>query len=67
VFSSRTWGRVARTTELAYPGSDVGIGIGPIEGQSIPVAEMNYGTGESRVVRPDGRFALECEKSRFAV
>jgi len=45
----------------------VGIGIGPIEGQAIPVAEMNYDTGEVRVVSPDGRFALECESSGINV
>jgi hypothetical protein len=40
VFSTRTWERVARSTELAYPEGGVGFGIGPIGGQAIPVTEM---------------------------
>ena len=67
VFSTRTWERVARSTELAYPVDGVGIGIGPIEGQAIPVAEMNYDTGQMRVVSPDRRFVLECESSGVGV
>jgi hypothetical protein len=67
VFSTRTWERVARSTELAYPEKGIGIGIGPIAEQSIPVTEMNYETGEMRVVDPHGRFVLECESSGIAV
>ena len=67
VFSNRTWERVARSTELAYPEGGVGVGIGPIEGQAIAVTEMNYDTGEMRVVSLDGRFVLECESSGIAV
>jgi hypothetical protein len=67
VFSTATWERVARCTELAYPVGGVGVGIGPIAGQAICVAEMNYATGEMRVVSPDGRYVLECESSGIAV
>jgi hypothetical protein len=67
VFSTRTWERVARSTELAYPENGIGIGIGPIAGQAIPVTEMNYETGELRVIDPGGRFVLECESSGIAV
>ncbi len=67
VFSTQTWERVARSTELAYPVDGVGIGIGPIDGQAIPVTQMNYNTGEMRVVGPGGRFVLECESSGIAV
>src|SRR4051812_26746331 len=63
VFSTRTWERIARSTELAYPRGGAGEGIGPIAGQIISVAEMNYDTGEMRVVSPDGRFVLDCESS----
>jgi hypothetical protein len=42
------------------------MGIGPIDGQSIPVTEMNYETGEMRVVSLDGRIVLECESSGIA-
>ena len=67
VFSTRTWERVARSTELAYPVGGVGVGIGPVEGQAIPVTEMDYDTGEIRVVGPEGRFVLECESGGIAV
>lgn len=67
VFSTRTWERVARDTELAYPEHGIGIGIGPIDGQAIPVTEMDFDKGEMRVVSPDGRIVLECESSGIAV
>ena len=67
VFSTRTWKRVARDTELAYPEGGVGIGIGPIAGQAIPVIEMDFNAGTMRVVSPDGRIILECESSGIAV
>ena len=67
VFSTQTWERVARSTELAYPLGGIGVGIGPIDGQTILVAEMNYETGKMQVVDPDGRFILECESSGISV
>ena len=67
VFSTRTWERLARSTELAYPKRGFGVGIGPIDGQAIAVTEMNYDTGEMRVASPDGRIILECESSGIAV
>jgi hypothetical protein len=67
VFSTRTWERMARNTEPAYPVAGVGVGIGPIAGQLISVTEMNYDTGEMRLVSPDGRIVLECESSGIAV
>ncbi|MHB1561623.1 MAG: hypothetical protein ACYC61_29590 [Isosphaeraceae bacterium] len=67
VFSTRSWERLARDTELAYPVGGVGVGIGPIDGESIPVVEMNHDRGEMRVVDPRGRFVLECESSGIAV
>jgi hypothetical protein len=67
VFSTRTWERVARSTELAYPTGGVGVGIGPIDGQAIPVSEMDYETGHMRAVSLDGRIVLECESSGIAV
>jgi len=67
VFSTRTWERVARNTELAYPEHGVGIGIGPIRGQAIPVTEMDSATGQAKAVSPDGRIVLECESSGIAL
>lgn len=67
VFSTNTWERVARSTQLAYPANGIGVGIGPIDGEIISVTEMNYDTGEMRVTDPQGRFILECESSGIAV
>jgi hypothetical protein len=67
VFSTRTWERVARDIELAYPIGGVGVGIGPLKGQSIRVTEMDYDSGQMRAVSPDGRFVLDCESSGIAV
>jgi hypothetical protein len=67
VFRTTTWERVARDKSLAYPKDGIGIGIGPIDGQRIPVAEMNYETGEMSITSPDCRFKLECESSGIAV
>lgn len=67
VFSTGTWERVARDIELAYPVGGAGIGIGPIAGQAIPVAEINDATGEMRAVDLGGRFVLECESRGIAV
>ena len=67
VLSTRTWELVARSTELAYPTGGLGVGIGPIAGQVIPVTEMDYATGHMRTVSPDGRFVLECESSGIEV
>lgn len=67
VFSTRTWERVARDAELAYPERGIGIGIGPIRGQAIPVTEMDYQSGHMRALSPDGRIVLECESDGIAV
>ena len=67
VFSTHTWERVARDLELAYPTGGIGIGIGPVNGQSISVTEMNYESGHMQAVSPDGRIVLECESSGIAV
>jgi hypothetical protein len=67
VFATRTWKRVARDPGLAYPESGVGVGIGPIEGQSIPVTEMDYDLERMQLVSPDGRTTLDCESSGITV
>lgn len=67
VFATDTWDRVARDATLAYPEDGVGFGIGPVEGQNIPVTEIDYDTGRMRVVSPDNRFVLECESSGIKV
>ena len=67
VFQTSTWTRVARDKKLAYPKGGFGIGIGPIDGQAIPITEKNYETGEMTIVSPDGRYLLDCDSSRIRV
>jgi hypothetical protein len=67
VFRTDTWERVARDYELAYPEDSIGIGIGPIEGQPLPVTGMNFNTGEMLLVSPSGRYVLECESSGISI
>jgi len=67
VFSTRILERRGRSTDLAYPELGIGVGIGPIDDQALPVTEMEYGLATMRVVSPDGRIVLECESSGIAL
>ena len=67
VFSTSTWERVVRDYELAYPEAGLGIGIGPIAGERIPVTQMDYLKGAMRFTSADGRITLDCESSGIAV
>ena len=67
VFSTTTWQRVARDYTLADPEAGSGIGIGPIEGQTIPVTGMDDVKGAMHLTSPDGKIALDCESGGIAV
>lgn len=58
VYRVGTWERLARDIELAYPEGGVGVGIGRIAGQQIPVAEINYDTGVLELPTPDHNFSI---------
>jgi hypothetical protein len=62
VFSTKSWKRVARDYDLGYPKNGVGIGIGPIDGQCIPVTEIDYSTGVLLLTSPDGKIHLRYEE-----
>ena len=66
VFSTQTWERVARNYDLAYPEAGQAIGIGPIEGESISVAELDSDHPIS-VTTPDGKLTLECTSSSIGL
>lgn len=63
VFSTNTWERVARDYEVIYPNDGKCLGIGPIDGEIISVAEMDFQKDAMSLESPDGRIALECESS----
>ena len=54
VFDTRTWQRVARDSNHAYPVDGDAVGIGPLAGQRLAVAEIDYDTSmmENAVVGP---------------
>ena len=61
LFATDTWERIARDTALAYPVDGHAIGIGPIEGSSVPVTELDYSTGTLQWTSQDGltKFVYE--------
>jgi hypothetical protein len=63
VFSTDTWKRVARDYAVVYPEAGKSIGIGPIDGQSIQVTEMNFDKGTMKLTSSEGRIVLDCESS----
>ena len=67
VFSTGSWERVARDTQLAYPKTGVAHGIGPIEGVPVPVQEIDYDTGQLRFSSPDGRLSFEYEDGTLTI
>jgi hypothetical protein len=58
VFDSTTWKRVARDDAKAYPVRGVGIGIGPIDGEHVPVKEIDYQSGVVNLRSPTLEFEL---------
>lgn len=66
VFSTSTWDRVARDRELAYLIGRIAVGIGPVEGQSIAVNELDS-DHPIRLTSPDGSYNLECTSSEIAI
>ncbi len=67
VFSTTTWERIARDSTLAYPTNGCAIGIGPIEGLSIPITEIDYYTGILRFSGPSGFTSFEYESGTLTV
>lgn len=67
VFSAVTWQRVARDTMLAYPQNGKAVGIGPIDGQFIEVAERNETREQMIVMSPDGKYRLLGESDGITI
>jgi hypothetical protein len=67
VFATATWERVARDYDLSYPADGVSTGIGPIDGQAIPVTEMDFQKGSTRLTTADGKMTINCESSGISV
>ena len=67
VFSTETWERVARDGQLAYPVAGIALGIGPIDGISIPITEKDYASEQLRFVSPDGKLKFEYESGTLKI
>ncbi len=67
VFATSSWERVAGDSSQAYPESGRAIGIGPIDGASIPVKEKDYDSGVLRFSSPDGKLSLEYEDGTLTI
>ena len=67
VFSVTSWERVARDENLAYPENGKAIGIGPIEGQIIDVAERDENHEQIKMLSPDGHFNLLGESDGITI
>ncbi|MBL9162827.1 MAG: hypothetical protein JNL18_08855 [Planctomycetaceae bacterium] len=66
VFDTDSWQRVARDSTLAYPVEGRAIGIGPIAGDSIRVAQLDS-EHPIIILSPDGRYELHCESSGIGI
>jgi hypothetical protein len=42
-------------------------GIGPIDGQAIPVTEMDFQKGSMRLTTSNGKMTINCESSGILV
>jgi hypothetical protein len=69
VFSTTTWERVARDTELAYPENGIGVGIGPIAGHFIHVTDLDIDIDreELHLTGPNGQLVLACQSDGISV
>jgi len=67
VFETETWQRVARDLVLAYPQNGFTTGIGPIEGQSIRVIEMDYDSGDLHFLSPDGQTRFDYDSGSLLI
>ena len=67
VFSVTSWERIARDSRQAYPDGGCAIGIGPIDGVSIPVSEIDYETEHLSFSSPDGKLNFEYEEGTLTI
>ncbi len=67
VFSTRTWERLARDPEIAYPIDGYGVGIGPIAGASIAVTEKGYDTEKLTLSNSDVSLFLKYDDGTITV
>jgi len=58
LFSTENWEIVARDRSPAYPIDGFGVGIGPIEGESVSIKEVDHDSELLRIRTPDDKWEL---------
>jgi len=67
VFTTDTWQRVARDTQVAYPEGGKAVGIGPIQGEVITVTERDERRDRIEIQSPDGKHNLVGESDGITI
>jgi hypothetical protein len=67
VFDSDTWERVARDSTTAYPEGGLSLGIGPLEGVTVRVHEIDYTTGVLQFMSPDNSKQLRYSEGMLEI
>jgi hypothetical protein len=67
LFSTDSWQRVARDTQLAYPKDGKALGIGPTEGEAITVLERDERRDRIEIQSPDGKHRLVGESDGITI
>jgi hypothetical protein len=66
VYSVKSWERIARDVQPAYPIGGYGDGIGPIAGQAVPVSNLDS-DHPICINAPDGCFELRCTSDAIEI
>lgn len=67
VFSTESWDRIARSSEVAYPENGISIGIGPITGVRIYTKEINYESGELSLSNASGSITVDYDSGTLTI
>lgn len=67
VFSTDSWERVARNSEVCYPKDGFSVGIGPIDGISIQTKEIDYESGVLRLHSEDRLITLDYDSGTLSI
>lgn len=67
VFSTSQWTRLWRDTELCYPADGLGIGGGPMQGQTVRVVEISSDQEPVEVSSPCNQCLLHCASDGITI
>jgi len=67
VFSLDSFERVARDYSVIYPDDGTIEGIGPLDGVSVPVTEIDYDSGKLEFQSADSALSFVYESGTFSI